>query len=101
MAITIDTITLPDLVIDNEFGHSDIRSTVLFALGGSPLIFEQSMGGKEIDLVGTVDSGWISRSDLSSLHALATVPRATYTLSYEGSESTVRFRNEDQPVIEA
>jgi len=101
MAITLGAVALPDLIIDNEFGLSGIQAVVKFSLGGTPLIFEQERGGKPLDLVGTADSGWITKATLLSLRAMASVPRATYLLSYENTNYTVRFRNESQPVIEA
>jgi len=101
MAITLGGVDLPDLLIENEFGFPGVDSRVEFSLGGTPIIWEQEMTGKPIDLRGTTDTGWITRSVLQSLYALAAVPGATYTLDYEGTIYTVRFRNEDRPVLAA
>jgi len=101
MAIILDTINLPDLVIDSELGNSSVDADVLLSLGGKPMVFERLVGGKYIDLVGFSDQAWIDRQTLVSLRALAAVPYSTYVLTYEGVTKTVRFRNEEQPVIEA
>jgi len=101
MAITLDSITLPDVLRYEEFGDSSVRADVRMSLGGAPIVFEQAVGGKYIDLVGTADQAFITRSVLMSLRALARIPYAEYTLTYESDVYTVRFRSEEQPVIEA
>jgi hypothetical protein len=88
-------------VITPEFGNTKVRSQVELTLGGRPIVWEDSVASKEFSLVGTVDTGWIDRSTLVSLHALAEVPNATYELNYEGTVSTVRFRNEEPYCINA
>lgn len=100
MTITLDTIDLPDLVFESEF-DTGMRSVVETALDGTPNIWEQSIPGRKIDLVGDAGTAWMQRHVLRSLFDLASVPCAYYTLSYEGAEYTVRFRNEEFPAIEA
>lgn len=93
---------LPDVVIANEFGQEVVFSDFDRALDGSPVIWEQSIiSGKSLDLIGGVNFGWITREDLLSLKVLAEVSGASYTLIYGGEEKTVRFRNENPPVITA
>lgn len=95
-------IDLTGLVIENEFSKQLIDSDVEYSLDGRPIIWEQEIpSGKAFDLIGTDDSGWLQRSVLNSLQTLAAVPNSSYTLRYEGELKTVRFRNEDQPVISA
>lgn len=101
MAISLDSVSLPDLLMDNEFGWNGVQAVVEMSLGGRPIVWEGSASGKEIDLVGGSDWGWMDRTTLLALQALASVPQATYTLSYEGASYTVRFRHEDNPTIEA
>ena len=101
MAITLDGITLPDLVIGNEFAETKVRSVVAESLGGKPIIWETSRSMRLLDLIGGDDFGWIERSVLVSLRARADVVGATYDLVYESDTYTVRFRNEDTPAIEA
>lgn len=100
MAVILEGITLPDLVIDNEFSNLKIRAEEEKSLSGRSIIWEQSTSFKPIDLIGGDDFGWISRTDLLQVQAFAEVAGATYTLNYEGTIYTVRFRNEDAPAIE-
>jgi hypothetical protein len=101
MAISIDAVSLPDLVIEGEFDFTGVRAEVALSLGGTPIVWEDSVQGKPIDLVGGNDTGWIDRSTLVSLLALAAVAGATYTLTYESDTYNVRFRHEEAPAIEA
>lgn len=101
MAITLGGITCPDLLIDDEFSQTGVDGEVVMSLGGKPLIFEREISGKIIDLVGTVNQAWMARSILSSIFTLASLPHVSYQLSYEGAITTVRFRSENPPVIEA
>jgi len=101
MAITLGGIELPDLTIENEFGWTGVRSEVDRSSGGAPIIWEDVKTGQALDLVGRADTAWIMRATLKALRALAAVPRANYTLNYEGTEYTVRFRNEDGEAIYA
>lgn len=101
--ITIDGMDIPDLRLENRYNYSPVRAVVAQALAGNPIIFEDAAGyaGRPCDLTGTDGSGWITRQELENLIALAAVPNASYTMIYSGETMTVRFRNEDQPVIEA
>jgi len=101
MAITLEGIVLPDLVDELAFQWAGVESIVDRALDGSLIIWEQTKEGRPIDLVGGSDWGFITYEILEDLQALASVPNAVYTLSYEGVETVVRFRNEDAPAIEA
>lgn len=101
MAISLEEIPLPDLV-KSSIGNAPVRAVAATALDGTPIIWEQSTdGGDIIDLVGGDTSGWITKSTLDSLIALASIARAVYTLNYEGNTYNVRFRHEDHPAIEA
>ena len=95
MAIILGGVTLPDLVKDQEYGWTGIRAEIDRSTGGAPIVWEQEITGRPVDLVGGDDWGLITRSTLESLKALASVLRATYTLSYEGEEYTARFRHEE------
>jgi hypothetical protein len=99
--IALEGITLPDL-IRSVTGAAPVKAVTETAMDGTPIIWEQSsVGGTLIDLLGGNDSGWIDKSTLDSLWALASVARAVYSLVYEGTTYTVRFRHENHPVIEA
>lgn len=101
MTIYLNGIELPDLVVDQEFSQVMVEARVARGLGGGLNIWKQIIQGKPIDLVGGSDFAWITRGVLKQLYALASDPAGRYTLSYEGVETTVIFRHEEAPVIEA
>ena len=101
MTIQIETIVLPDLIIAEAF-EPPVTARVEQSVINTPIVFEtEKPSGQAITLTGGEDTGWITRSTMLSLVALASVPGATYTLNYEGVTYTVRFRHEDPPVIAA
>ena len=101
MTIQIATIVLPDLIIDEEF-DPPVTAHVEQSIINTPIVFEtEKASGQAITLTGGDDTGWITRTTLLALKALASVPGATYTLNYEGAAYTVRFRNEDRPAVSA
>lgn len=100
MGVFIDSIDVTGLVIEDLF-DTGINSVSEESSAGSLIVYERQRTYTEIDLVGGPDWGWLSLSVLRSLQALASVIGATYTLNYEGTEITVRFRTEDFPVIQA
>ena len=99
----LDTIKLPgSLVIENEFIFTGVRSSVEMSLGGIPIIWEDDVQGRTFDLIsGELDGDQMSKKDLEDLKDLAGVVDATYTLRFNGTKYTVRFRNEDSPAITA
>lgn len=101
MAITLGGVSLPDFVIDQEFAWTGIEAAVDRTVGGAPIVWEREISGQPLDLVGAVDMAWATRNTIQAVRNLAAVPRATYTLDYEGMEYTVRFRHEDGAAIEA
>jgi hypothetical protein len=102
MKITLEGISLSNLIIEGEFNFTGVQSEVETSLGGTPIIWEQEYSGKPIDLVGgEKDDTWLSKKILLELQAFASVVETTYTLIYEGTSMTVRFRNEDYPAIKA
>ena len=103
MSITLGGISLPDLVPSENLRFGDSRVKAIFAESRAytPIIFEQHKGYVEFDLTGGPQSAWIKYSTLVSLQSIASVPGAEYVLSYEGVLYNTRFRNWDQPVIEA
>lgn len=102
MAITLDTIALPDLIIEDEFASPPVAAVVEQSIINTPVVFEaERASGRPLTLVGGDDWGWIGRSTLAAVYALASVPGATYPLIFEGTAYTVRFRNEEPPAISA
>jgi len=101
MAISISGVSLPDLVIENEFAWTGVEAATERSLSGRPIIWEGEISGKPIDLIGSDKAAWMDRSTLIALRALAAVPNTTYDLIYGSDTYTVRFRHEEAPVIEA
>lgn len=101
MSITLDSITLPDLLLDQEFSKSKVRGIAQETLGGKPVIWESARTMKSFDLVGGYSYGWIARSVLAELRVIADVVGATYILVYESDTLTVRFRSEVGDAISA
>lgn len=100
--MTLATIALPGLIMAADVSHTGVRSDVAKTLAGGVVIWETAEpAGRLIDLQGGADFGWLERSDLVSLQALAAVPGATYALTTPSETLTVRFRNENPPAIEA
>lgn len=100
--ITLGGIDLPDLLFENRDGMSTTRAAVAMSLADTPIIFEEAGTtlGRSADLVGGDDTGWLTLAELSTLLAMANVPGAVYDMTYHDLEIKVRFRNEEQPVIE-
>ena len=99
----LDTIKLPGaLIIEDELSFTGIKAASEMSLGGIPIIWEDEVQGRLIDLVGgELDGDQISKKDLESLQDLAGIADATYTLRFNDTSYTVRFRNEDIPAITA
>lgn len=101
MAITLGGISLSDdLILEDDIGDPQIDAVMETSDWGTPIVYEKERSFRHLDLIGDSDRGWTARSTLVNLKALVTVG-AEYTLSYEGTEYTVRFRTEELPVIEA
>ena len=101
MAITLDGINLPDLIIDDETRWTGVQCIIDRALDGGLIVWSQEKAGKPIDLVGRSDTAWIARETLFDVIDLAKIPGAIYILDYEGVEMFVRFRHEEDSVISA
>ncbi|QOX78722.1 hypothetical protein FY034_07200 [Trichlorobacter lovleyi] len=95
--IFLNAIELPGLVVSGDVSAGAIRATVKNTLNGGVVVWEEPVaGGSLIDLKGGVDFGWLTRSTLLSLVALANVAGTTATLTLSnGTTKAVRFRNED------
>ena len=98
--VFIDSIDITGLVFDDQF-ETGINAVSEESSAGSLIVFEKQISYTTIDLIGGSDWGWLTRSTLKSLQELSKVIGAVYILDYEGVKSTVRFRTEDPPVIQA
>jgi hypothetical protein len=106
-------IDLPgDMVFENEFDWSDIKGSNDRTLGGTLIIWTNTVfKGRPIDLVATDNRGWISRSTIEKLYtavqAMSTMElKLTFTrrLKSTGEPETVTYnvmwRYNEPPVME-
>jgi hypothetical protein len=100
MTVMIEGVTLPGLQI-NEDWNTGIDSIVEQSDAGSPIVFERERLYKKMDIIGGERWGNLTAEVLRHVQQLASVAGMTYTLTYNGNQSTIRFRNEDAPVIES
>ena len=123
MSLTLGGVSLPDLVADYgyQFGDSGIRSEFVVSRGAVPIIWEQEKFYRIFDLTGGERTGWAKHSLLLELRDLAKAQLDSNTffdlvhsfdynmLDMDGQvvsivknkTVSVRFRNWEQPVIEA
>lgn len=100
--ITLGGISLSnDMYLEPVHGWTGVAASVERSLGGNLIIWESEVeGGESFDLVCLENMGWIPYSVLLQIKVLASVVGASYTLVYRTETFTVRFRNEDSPVLE-
>ena len=100
--ITLGGIALSnDMYLESAHGWTGVAASVERSLGGNLIIWENEIeGGESFDLVCKENMGWIPYSTLVQVKALASVAGATYTLIYRTETFTVRFRNDDVPVLD-
>ena len=96
--ITLESIDITGLIVADDF-TTNVFGVTQRANDGSLIVYEQENKYKDIILIGGSDWGWLTRSIMNQLHALANGISVSYELDYEGVLSTVRFKSEDIPVI--
>jgi len=103
MAITLDSMTLPDeLLWLDEFDWSDIKSKNKYTIQGRLVIEESSIvasKGRPITLAS--ENAWMDRGDLKILFGWTQEINKIMTLTMHDNEFfTVGFRHWDLPVLE-
>ena len=89
MGVTLN----PDLIWRERDLPQKAVQSVRPLLGGAPVIFAGSVPkGLPVTLVATERMGWLRRSMVTSLAALADVPGAQGVLDFHGTLMTVIFR---------
>lgn len=88
-----------DIHIENEHSIDRVDSVMERARDNTALVWEQSAGVQAFDLVGMSNRGVLTKSKMDQLVNFADVPNATYTLVYNGTSQTVRFRHWEGEVI--
>ena len=100
--ITLGGIALSnDMYLEPSHGWTGVAASIQRSLGGNLIVWESELeGGESFDLVCLENMGWVPYSTLIQIKTLASVVGASYTLIYRAETFTVRFRNEDTPVLE-
>ena len=96
---TLDATVIPrGMVWIDEFDWTPVEKTTGYSLTGALLVdVATKQAGRPITLSAQDDAGWIARSALQQLRALAADPLATYPLTLaDGRAYTVMFAG-DQP----
>lgn len=95
MPLTLATVTLPDdLTWSDEFEWTPVAAADTRTLGGL-LVREESalIAGRPITLTGSEQHGWITRTQLLALYALAAPAGATHLLTLPDARTfNVAFR---------
>lgn len=101
--IQLGALVLPSgLQWSDEFNWQPVAQTAQRTLDGGLVLQEQGLtAGRPITLQAGLDHGWMTRSVLESLYALASVPGNSHTLTINGRTFTVRFNHSDGAAIEA
>lgn len=99
--VPANEVTLPEMAIEYEFGWTGIVCDVAKTIGNHLHVVETQTQVRPLTLKVCESSALITRATLAALLVLAKVPNATYTLTMDSVTFTVRFRNEEQPVIVA
>ena len=101
MAHDLNGISIPSgLVWADEFEWADAESASEYGITGALLIdAAERLSGRPITLEGQDDAGWLERSALLSVPALADVPGATYAFTHhDGRVFTVAFAPGGNPI---
>ncbi|MFN3879797.1 MAG: hypothetical protein ACK4L8_00010 [Nitrincola lacisaponensis] len=91
--ITLDAITLPDMIWSDEFAWRPVVQRTERTLTGKLFIEPALMHlGRPI----TLTDAWVTRTTLQQLQALASTPGSTHTLTLQGQNYTVAWRHTEQ-----
>ena len=105
MAITLDGITLPDLIWEDEYQYQSVVGETSYSVTGALIVEEsQALAGRPITLVSGSEGGWATRATVDALRAKAETAGLSMPLSLHGTPHTVAFRRngvavEAKPVV--
>ncbi len=103
MAIILGGVTLsPHMIWADEMTVDPVSQVALRTLGGRLIVRSQAYtGGRNITLEAREDQGWLTKTQVESVMALAAVAGAQYALTIESQNFTVMFRHHEAPAFEA
>jgi len=97
MSMSIGGVSLThDLIWRDEYLFNPVLASVAPTIGGGVYVqeFAAQTAGRPITLEATATQGWLLKTTVDALHALAAVPGATYPLVMGSATTTVRFAQE-------
>lgn len=88
-----------DLIWDDEFKYPSLSGVLERAIEGHLVTQSSALsGGQPLTLVGGTDSGWLRRSTVLSLQALAAIPGEEYTVVLADLRSVVAIFDPTVPL---
>jgi len=100
MSSSLEGIDISGLQL-TELWDIGIDSVSEVASAGNKIIYERDRSYVDMLLVGADSWGFLKQGILNQLKSLASIKGGVYTLSYEGTDYSVRFKTEEQPVIDS
>ncbi len=101
MAITLGGVTLSTHMIwEDEDTYSSVASSVKRTLAGNLVVRDQQLSlGRSITLVAKEDQGWLTKTQVDQVRALADVAGAAYSLDTGYQTFLVKFRHHESPAF--
>ena len=103
MSIVLNGLELPAAMLwPDEFAGQSVAQTSKRTLSGGLVVFHSPLtAGKSITLESSEKTGWIKRSVVLQIKALADVPGVVMTLTLRGENYNVMFRHDQGLAFEA
>lgn len=101
MTITLDSIPLSSSMIwADKHKQAIVAQTALVTLGGGSVVYSKLLtNGQPVTLEARLDTGWITKTMLDALTAIAIVAGGVYTLDVHGVVMSVMFRHQEPPAL--
>jgi hypothetical protein len=101
MTVILGGLTFTRDPIWTDYGiRQDVMAVRKEAIDGTEIIVETARAsGFPITLEATMDTGWLTGTELGTIRGLAAILGWTGTLNYRGSSYTVRFRHEEGAIV--
>jgi hypothetical protein len=106
--LSLETVQFNDIVeqglyIDEEHKWLPIGQSLKFALAGNPVVIENTRSGRPITIIAQEDRGWITKTTLLALKALASTPNVNFSFTFIDDSNqtivrTVRFKRDPYPL---
>lgn len=80
-----------------------VEQSVRVTLGGRTVINAAPLvNGRNITLVASEDTGWLTKTDVEHLEAMAAIPGAVWSFTYHGEvvDALVVFRHHEAPALD-